>query len=228
MSENQKLQYVEAGEIEADKSIIWLHGLGADGYDFQPIVPELGLVDYSIHFIFPHAPIRPVTINAGASMRAWYDIHGLHEGAFEDKEGIDESEQLIIDLIEQERKRGVKAENIILAGFSQGGVMALHTGLRYSEKLGGILALSCYLPRVPELMEMEADALVERDIPIMLVHGIHDPVVPFSMGEDSLTYLQQLGYKPLWHSYSMQHSVCPEEISDISEWMRQCFTGEQQ
>ncbi|MDH5571282.1 MAG: alpha/beta hydrolase [Gammaproteobacteria bacterium] len=223
MSEDLNLQYVEAGDVDGDKSIIWLHGLGADGYDFEPIVPELRLDDKGIHFIFPHAPVRPVTINAGASMRAWYDIYAINAGAPEDKKGIEDSRQRIVELIEQEKNRGVKAENIIIAGFSQGGAMALHTGLHYPEKLGGILALSCYLPLMSELMAMNAEKLVVRDIPIMLVHGIHDPVVPYSMGEDSRYYLQKLGYTPQWHSYPMQHSVCPEEIDDISEWLKQVF-----
>ena len=232
MSKDPKLQYIEAGESGADKSIIWLHGLGADGNDFMPIVPELGLADCGIHFIFPHAPVRPVTINAGASMRAWYDIHGLYAGAAEDEKGIKDSEQLIIELIEQERNRGVSAENIILAGFSQGGAMALFTGLRYREKLGGILALSCYLPLASQFMEMNlddpdnqsmSDIQAARDIPLMLAHGVHDPVVPYSMGEDSLHYLQKLGYKPQWHRYPMQHSVCPEEINDIANWLKQVY-----
>jgi phospholipase/carboxylesterase len=216
-----KLEYIEAGVPDGNKTVIWLHGLGADGHDFQPIVPELGLApDHDIRFIFPHAPQRPVTINAGVVMRAWYDIHALQPGAVEDENGILDSEQRIIELIDAEIRRGVKPEHIILAGFSQGGAMALFTGLRYPQKLGGILALSCYLPLVSQFMQAEKSTLTATDIPIMQAHGTHDPVVSYAMGEDSQYYLNQLGYTVAWHAYPMQHSVCPEEIADISRWMQ--------
>ncbi len=214
---------VHAGDPTGERAVIWLHGLGASGHDFEPIVPELNLPpDHGIHFVFPHAPKQPVTINAGVVMPAWYDIIALQADAPEDEAGIKQSEQRILALIEAEQARGVKTENIILAGFSQGGVMALYTGLRFKSPLGGVMALSCYLPLVASLMrEAEQGDLAPRSLPIFQAHGLHDPVVAYSMGEDSKFYLQQLGYQPEWHSYPMQHSVCEEEIEDIGRWLKQ-------
>lgn len=219
------LEYIEAGDPNGNHSVIWLHGLGADGHDFQPIVPELGLAENNIRFIFPHAPQRPVTLNAGVVMRAWYDIYALQTEAPEDEAGILDSEKRISALIEEEINRGVDAANIILAGFSQGGAMSLFTGIRYPKKLGGILALSCYLPLVPQLMQMDRNKLAATDISIMQAHGLYDPVVAYEMGEDSQHYLQQLGYTVNWHPYPMQHNVCMEEIKDIGQWIQGIFAA---
>jgi len=222
---SETLDCIHAGDPAGDKAVIWLHGLGASGHDFEPIVPELDLPqNHGIHFIFPHAPRQPVTLNGGMVMPAWYDIYALQADAPEDEAGIKRAEQLIQKLIEVELQRGVKAENIVLAGFSQGGVVALYTGLRFGEKLGGILALSCYLPLAASLMtEAEKGGLAPRSLPIFQAHGQHDPVVAYAMGEASKVYLQQLGYTPEWHSYPMQHSVCEEEIRDIANWLKQRF-----
>lgn len=219
---NEILDCVHSGDPAGDKSVIWLHGLGASGHDFGPIVPELELPqNHGIHFIFPHAPRLPVSINAGMVMPAWYDIYDLEADAREDEAGIKHAEQLIRTLIEVERQRGVKTENIILAGFSQGGVIALYSGLRFAPALGGILALSCYLPLAASLMaEAEQGDLAPRTLPVFQAHGLHDPVVPYSLGETSLNYLQQMGYKPEWHSYPMQHNLCEEEIRDIGDWLK--------
>lgn len=223
---SEVLECLHAGDHNGDKAVIWLHGLGASGHDFEPIVPELNLpANHGIHFIFPHAPRQPVTLNAGMVMPSWYDIVALQADAPEDEVGIKASEQLILRLIEAEQQRGVNAENIILAGFSQGGVMALYTGLRHRQPLGGILALSCYLPLVTSLIaEAEQDLLAPRELPVFQAHGLHDPVVTYALGEDSKFYLQQMGYTPEWHSYPMQHSVCEEETGDIGNWLKQRFS----
>ncbi len=220
---SESLAYIDAGDHNGDKAVIWLHGLGASGDDFEPIVPQLELpTDHGIHFIFPHAPRQPVTLNAGMVMPSWYDIVALQADAPEDESGIRRSEQLILKLIEAEQQRGVKAENIILAGFSQGGVMALYTGLRHRQPLGGILALSCYLPLAASLIaEAEQDLLAPRGLPVFQAHGLHDPVVAYALGEDSKFYLQKMGYTSEWHQYPMQHSVCEEEIQDIGGWLKQ-------
>ncbi|HEB54970.1 MAG TPA: carboxylesterase [Gammaproteobacteria bacterium] len=220
---SETLDCIHSGDPNADRAVIWLHGLGASGHDFEPIVPELRLPQNpGIHFIFPHAPHLPVTINAGMVMPAWYDIYSLEADAREDELGIKHSEQLIRTLIETELQRGVKAEHIILAGFSQGGVMALYTGLRFTPMLGGILALSCYLPLAASLMaEADQARLASCDLPIFQAHGLHDPVVPYSLGETSRNHLQQMGYHPEWHSYPMQHSLCEKEIRDIRDWLKQ-------
>ena len=203
-------------------SVIWMHGLGADGNDFVPIVNELDLSGTPpTRFVFPHAPKRPVTINNGFVMRAWYDISfGDLEGNSRraDAAGVRESQEQIHALIERELKRGVAARRIVLAGFSQGGAMALHTGLRYPEKLAGIMALSTYLP-LAESLALEA-AAANKATPIFMAHGTFDPVVPLVMGAGSMTFLAGLGYKVEWKQYPMQHSVCPEEMEDIGAWLR--------
>jgi phospholipase/carboxylesterase len=211
-------------------SIIWLHGLGADGEDFVPIADEMNLPS-AVRFIFPHAPMRPVTINGGYVMRAWYDILNAAAsadiaasiGRQEDVEGIRESQTEVEKLIAQEKRRGVAAENIFLAGFSQGGAVVLHTGLRHKEKLGGILALSTYLP-LPQTLNSEANAAA-KDTPIFMAHGQYDPVIPFDFGRASAEKLLQQGYALEWHTYGMPHSVCPEEISDIEQWLTQRMAG---
>jgi len=205
-------------------SIIWLHGLGADGEDFVPIAEEIEL-PVPVRYIFPHAPMRPVTINGGYVMRAWYDILAgaasaeisANIGRQEDTEGIRASQTEIEKLIAQERQRGVAAKNIFLAGFSQGGAVVLHTGLRHKEKLGGIMALSTYLPQ-PQTLKTESSASA-RNTPIFMAHGQSDPVIPYDFGRASAEELLRMGYVLEWHRYDMPHSVCPEEIRDIELWL---------
>lgn len=223
---NETLDCLHGGDPNGNKSVIWLHGLGASGHDFQPIVPELGLPqNHGIHFIFPHAPRLPVTINAGEVMPAWYDIYALQADARQDEAGLKRAERLIQALIEAERQRGVEAKNIVLAGFSQGGAMALYSGLRFAPTLGGILALSCYLPVAASLMaEADQGKLAPRNLPIFQAHGLYDPVVAYALGEQSRLYLQQMGFKPEWHSYPMQHSVGEKETRDIGVWLKQRLT----
>jgi phospholipase/carboxylesterase len=203
-------------------SVIWLHGLGADGHDFEAIVPELNLSnDLGIRFIFPNAPIRPVTINGGMHMRAWYDVKSPNLREIEDVESINESSELINKYIDVEIEKGIATNKIIIAGFSQGGAIALHTGLRYLQNLAGILALSCYLP-VPNQLESEASD--NKTLPIMMAHGIADPVIPVEQGRSSSKMLQDHGYTVEWHEYMMQHAVCIEEINTISDWIKKLLS----
>jgi phospholipase/carboxylesterase len=197
-------------------SIIWLHGLGADGEDFVPVAEQMEL-PVVVRYIFPHAPMQPVTINGGYVMRAWYDIIATNIGAQQDEAGIRDSQAEIEKLIAQERQRGVASQNIYLAGFSQGGAIALHTGLRHAERLGGIVALSTYLPLAQTLAE-EASA-VNRHLPIFMAHGSDDPIVPCALGKSSAQKLTELGYRLSWHEYGMPHSVCLEEIGDLADWL---------
>lgn len=201
-------------------SVIWLHGLGADGHDFEPIVPELGLAnDPGIRFIFPNAPIRPVTINGGMSMRAWYDVKSPNLREYEDSESITESSDLINHYIDNEISAGITSEKIILAGFSQGGAISLHAGLRYPSRLAGLLALSTYLP-LPDRLNNEASN-ENKNILIMMAHGVFDPVIPVEQGRHSCQTLKKLGYSVEWYEYSMQHAVCIEEINAIGKWIEQ-------
>jgi len=214
---------LDAIEIETAPApraaVLWMHGLGADGHDFEPIVPELGMpAAPAVRFVFPHAPLQPVAINRGAVMRAWYDVTG--DGR-QDAEGIRASQVRVEALIARERARGIAARSIVLAGFSQGGAMALHTGLRYPERLAGILALSCYLP-LPETLEREASQAT-RDVPIFMAHGTQDPVIPLSWAMRSRDRLGALGYAVEWHEYPMPHSVCAEEIADVGRWLKRVF-----
>ncbi len=199
-------------------AVIWLHGLGADGNDFAPIVPEL--VDRAwppLRFVFPHAPVRPITINGGMAMRAWYDISGMEIAQRQDEKGIRESIVQLGELIEREQTRGVAAENILLAGFSQGGAIALAGGIRCTQKLGGIIALSTYLP-IAEKTDAEAGA-ANKATPIFMAHGTLDPVVSHALGEMSRNYLLQRGYIVDWHAYPMAHQVCMEEIAELKRWI---------
>lgn len=213
---------LDAIEIETgpapDAAVLWLHGLGADGHDFEPLVPELRLPrELRVRFVFPHAPVRPVTLNMGMSMRAWYDIFQLGGGR-EDDAGIRASQGLVQALIARERGRGVTAGRIVLAGFSQGGAIALHTGLRHPERLAGILALSTYLPLAATLA---AEASVaNRDVPLLMAHGRFDDVIPLERARQSRLALEALGAKVEWREYPMPHSVCPEEIAHIAAWLR--------
>ncbi|MEW6562613.1 MAG: dienelactone hydrolase family protein [Pseudomonadota bacterium] len=202
--------------------VIWLHGLGADGEDFVPIVDEMTLPT-PVRFIFPHAPKQPVTINGGFVMRAWYDIIASDIGAQQDEAGIRASQAEIEKLIAQEVARGIPPERIFLAGFSQGGAIALHTGLRHAARLGGILALSTYLPLADTLPEEASEAA--HATPVFMAHGRSDPIVPYSLGHRSAEALRGLGYTLEWHEYPMPHSVCMEEVRDIEAWLAQRLAG---
>ena len=219
-------KYLETIEIETapnpTATVIWMHGLGADGNDFAPIVPELRLGSApAIRFVFPHAPMIPVTINNGYVMRAWYDIsYGDLEGKSRqaDEKGVRASRAEIEKLIAREVARGIRANKIVIAGFSQGGAIALHTGLRHAAPLAGIMALSTYLP-APHTLPAEA-AAANRDIALFYAHGSDDQVIPIAMAETSRQTLSAAGYAVDWHEYPMQHSVCLEEIRDISAWLQ--------
>jgi len=214
---------LESIEIETGPNptvaVIWLHGLGADGSDFVPIVRELDLTGCpAIRFVFPHAPTMPVTINYGYVMRAWYDILGTDIANREDEAGLRKSQLLVEELIAREKARGIPASRIILAGFSQGCAMTLQTGLRHQEKLAGLLGLSGYLPIHHKLSTERHSA--NHDTPIFLAHGKSDPIIPFDRAEMSRDFLQALGYRVEWHEYAMPHSVCEEEIADIGVWLK--------
>lgn len=213
---------VETGE-HPDAAVIWLHGLGADGHDFEPVVSQLGLAgDSAIRFIFPHAPAMPVTINGGYIMPAWYDIRQSDLGIEHDHQGIARSSDAIRLLIEQEQMRGIAHDRIILAGFSQGAAMALHVGLRRLQPLAGIMALSGYL-LLPELQQQFS--IESRSSSIFIAHGVHDPIVPYALGENSRHKLEALGYPVEWHSYPIEHNVCPEEIRHIGNWIKRVFAA---
>jgi phospholipase/carboxylesterase len=215
------LQTVEVETGPAPRAaLLWLHGLGADGHDFEPIVPELNLpATLPVRFVFPHAPLRPVTINRGMVMRAWYDVREDGGERREDEAGVRASQKLIEALIAREQSRGVAANRLVLAGFSQGGAMALHTGLRHPERLTGVLALSCFLPLADKLAGEASPA--NRDVPIFLAHGTHDAVIPIARARHARTVLEGLGNRVEWREYPMPHAVCPEEIADIGRWLRE-------
>lgn len=199
-----------------DAAVIWLHGLGANGNDFVPIVKQLHLPEsLSIRFIFPNAPTRPITINQGMQMPGWYDISSLSIVDEEDEAGIDESSTAIHDLCETQEEKGISAERIILAGFSQGGAIALHSALNYPKPLGGIMALSAYLPRCSHL-----ETSNNKNVSVFMAHGSEDDVVAPSYGKQSRQRLQEAGCEVIWHEYPMAHCVCIEEIQDISGWLQ--------
>ena len=203
-------------------SIIWLHGLGADGHDFESIVPELRLhADAHIHFIFPNAPLRPITINGGMTMRAWFDILELSRSLRVDIPGIYDSDKLIKQLIEDEIASGIPAERILLAGFSQGGAVALHTGLSHLQRLAGIVALSSFLPTVAQLKTERTTA--NHAIPIFIAHGIIDSVVDVELGKKTRDQLRAMGYQVEWCDFMMDHSVCMEEIKRIAQFINAIF-----
>ena len=207
-------------------TVIWMHGLGADGWDFVPIVRELPLPeDFALRFIFPHAPVRPVTINNGVEMRAWYDIAMADMGRQPDEQGIRGSQATIEELIAREAERGVDPDHIVLAGFSQGGVIALQTGLRYRAPLAGVIALSTYLA-LDESLDAEATP-ANRDIPILMAHGTQDQMIPVQLAERSRDALTRRGYKVDWHTYPMPHSVCAEEVDEIAEFLMTVLGGEE-
>ena len=216
MSDNPAPIIVESGKLP-QHSMIWLHGLGADGQDFVPIAGELAL-PVTVRYIFPHAPMRPVTINGGLVMRAWYDIAHPSIESQQDAAGIRASQAAVEALIAQEITRGIAPANIFLAGFSQGGALALHTALRQNAPLGGVLALSTYLPladSVPD--EMQTSSKVT---PIFMAHGRSDPVIPYATGVAAKDALLEFGYAVAWHEYAMGHSVCEEQLRDIETWLR--------
>lgn len=206
-------------QSDVSVSIIWLHGLGADGHDFESIVPQLQLPDDpGIRFIFPHAPFRPVTINGGMMMRAWYDIAPGSAHFTDNTDHILESSVQVQSLILTEQKKGITPGHIILAGFSQGGAIALYTGLVLDAPLAGIMVLSAYLPMADSLSEWMIPK--NRIVPVFQAHGRQDDVVPMALGEAARDRLQSSGMDVTWHSYAMAHSICPQEISDLSTWLK--------
>ncbi len=223
MSKPELLSTVEIETAPApDHTVIWMHGLGADGNDFAPIINEFkSSTQTGIRFIFPHAPMRPVTINNGYVMRAWYDILDARFDATEDETGIRESHHAIDALIDNELQRGIASHNIALAGFSQGGAIALQVGLRQKNKLAGIMALSCYLP-LAETLSHESQT-VNATTSIFMAHGSHDPVVPISLATASREKLHQANYPLEWHEYPMDHTVCLQEIQDMDNWLHGIF-----
>ncbi|MDX8386980.1 MAG: dienelactone hydrolase family protein [Ghiorsea sp.] len=215
------LKYLEIETApNPNASIIWLHGLGADGHDFEPIVPELGLPSsLPVRFIFPHAPQMPVTVNGGFMMPAWYDIKADNIEGRQDAEGIQRSTTAVQAFIDQEKERGIKAENIILAGFSQGGALALYVGTHQQEALAGILALSCYT-----LLPDDSPTEASKTTPITQMHGTHDGVVPIHLGEASRDFLIQSGFDVQYKAYPMEHSLCPPQITHIGQWLTDRLT----
>lgn len=216
MQENINAVIVEPAR-EVNASVIWLHGLGADGHDFEGIIPQLALPeDHGLRFVFPHAPVRAVTVNSGAKMRAWYDIAQVDLTQEVDWQGIEQSVQLLRDMVAQQVSQGIAMDRIMVAGFSQGGVIALHAGLRSPEPLAGIIALSTYLPELPAHQLKQPTSC-----PIFMAHGLMDPMVPLAAAEQALAILNGNGFSPSWQVYPMQHQVCMEEITDLSRFIQQ-------
>lgn len=201
----------------AEAAVIWLHGLGADGNDFVPIVPQLGL-QMPVRYIFPNAPVRPVAINGNAQMRAWYDIGA--DGSSSQDDVLASVAQIRL-LLEREIAAGISPERIVLAGFSQGGVIAQHLGMRCEDRLAGILALSTYFPHAEESKAEISE--ISKQTPLMVMHGNADPMIPLHRAQQSLAFLRSLGYQPQWKQYEMAHAVCPEQIEDISSWLKECL-----
>ena len=233
---NTTTPLLETVEFETGPSptwtVLWLHGLGADGHDFAPIVPELVRRDWpALRFVFPHAPVRPVTINNGMRMRAWYDIvhfdfDALHDDAAKsraDEAGVAESVAQVEALIARENERGIPAERIVLVGFSQGGAIALATALRRSEPLAGVIALSTYLPMAERLVQETTTSAHTQ--PLFMAHGQFDPVVPAAIGLRSSQAMKAMGFELEWHDYPMAHQVCAEEIRDLGDWLSRRFAG---
>jgi phospholipase/carboxylesterase len=219
---------LESLEIETapdpDAAVVWMHGLGADGHDFEPIVPELRLpATARVRFVFPHAPLRPVTINQGHVMRAWYDVRALAGVRREDEAGVRQSARQVEALLARERERGIAPRRIVIAGFSQGGAMALHVGVRYPDRLAGILALSCYLPLADALDAERSQA--NRDVPIFWAHGLHDPMIPLAMAEQGREQVAARAYQIEWHQYPIPHSVSAEEIADVARWLERVLAA---
>ena len=203
---------------KACASVIWLHGLGADGHDFEPVVPALGLPeDLPVRFIFPNAPAQPVTINGGWVMPAWYDILEMNVERKIDVDGLMDSVQQVAALIQREQQRGIPADKIVLAGFSQGGAVVYQAALCYPEKLAGLLTLSTYVATADQIQARCSD--VNRALPVMIHHGVQDDVVPLSLGTQARELLEQLGYKPQWHTWQVDHGLCLEEVQEIGKWL---------
>jgi phospholipase/carboxylesterase len=220
------LQALETVTVETGPdptfTILWMHGLGADGHDFEPLVPELLEAGFpTLRFVFPHAPVRPVTINGGHRMRAWYDIIGIDRRSREDFEGIGAAAAHIGALIAREKQRGIGPDRIVLAGFSQGGAVALHLATRHPEKLAGVVALSTYLPLAARLEAERHEA--NRATRVFMGHGTQDPVVPLDLADESRRKLVEAGYAVEWHTYPMPHSVCEPEIADVRAFLRGIF-----
>ena len=218
------MQQLETVEVATGNdpvgSVIWLHGLGADGHDFEPIVPELRLpATVPLRFVFPHAPVRPVTINGGMSMRAWYDILSLDSEGRADADGVAESTASLESLVEREIARGISPDKIVVAGFSQGGAIAINAALHASRQLAGLMALSTYIP-LPDEVTASAG---HRDMPVFMAHGRFDPMLPLRWGRAAADTLVEAGYSVEWHDYPMAHAVCPEEINDIRAWLLTVF-----
>jgi phospholipase/carboxylesterase len=209
------VEIVSGGKVRA--SIVWLHGLGADGHDFEPLVPHLGLEGRGVRFVFPHAPRRAVAINMGLLMPAWFDVRSADFGSQIDDAGIRASAGQVEALVAREKERGVPAERILLAGFSQGGVIALHTALRHPERLAGVVALSTFLPQ--ESSARTELSAANAGLPIFMGHGDEDPMIPIAWAEAACDRLQALGHPVAWKSYPMEHQICAEEIADIAAWI---------
>lgn len=222
MSYQDKTIELIQGDGDVKHAIIWLHGLGATAGDFPPVVPQLGLsADRAIRFIFPQAPNRPITVNGGMRMPGWYDIKGMNIADKEDAEGMAESQAILEGLIDDQIKQGIPSENIIVAGFSQGGAVAYHTGVRSKRKLGGIMALSTYLPFSDQIEEEQSKANMAT--PILAHHGTYDPVVAIHLGKQGANRLIELGYPLTWKQYPMMHQVMPGQIKDIGDWINEVF-----
>jgi phospholipase/carboxylesterase len=229
-TEEPFLQIPETVELQtADDvqgSVIWLHGLGADGHDFEPIVPELRLpAELGLRFVFPHAPLRPVTINGGMTMRAWYDVLSLDRDGPQDEQGIRDSAALLGALMEREHERGIAYERMVCAGFSQGGAIALHTALRCERTLAGLMVLSSWLPLAHSLQAevFENEGSQTRDLPVFAAHGTFDPMLPVALGHAIRDTLGQAGFAVEWHEYPMAHAVCADEIQAIRDWLISVF-----
>lgn len=219
-----EFEVILAPRVPAVASVILLHGLGADGWDFAPIVGELGMPEsLPVRFVFPHAPLRPVTVNNGYVMRAWYDIKSFTPEGRADTAGLAGAGRRIEDYLRREAEQGVPASRVVLAGFSQGGAVALHAGLRQPQRLAGIIGLSSYLPFSQSLATERAS--VNADVPILMCHGREDPIVLYSMGTESRDALEAQGYPVEWHEYPMQHEVCAEEIAVVGRWLRERLSG---
>ena len=220
---------VEVGGGEKpDGTVIWLHGLGADGHDFEPIVAELDLDKQAdLRFVFPHAPVRPVTINGGIPMRAWYDVMSLDRSGPQDEAGIRDSAETLRRLIEREHDRGVDYDRIVVAGFSQGGAIAMHTAMRFPEKLAGLMALSTWMPLEATIdgEVMQSPESQPRDLLILMVHGSFDPMLPIAAGQHARDIMQKAGFHVQWHEYPMAHAVCAEEIAEIRRWLLSIFAN---
>ncbi len=220
---------IETGPGEPQGSVIWLHGLGADGHDFEPIVPELwSPSEPGLRFVFPHAPMRPVTINGGMTMRAWFDILSLDRDGLADEAGVRASAGILDGLIQREQERGIDASRIVVAGFSQGGAIALHSALRSQQKLAGLMALSAYMPLASAFEDevLNTDAIDPLGLPIFMAHGTFDPVLPMELGRESADLLIASGFDVEWHEYPMAHAVCAAEIDDIRRWLQTIYAFE--